>query len=178
MKVGVRGGPAKTKTRTVTRTRPHQKKGQRGEPNAKVPIEWKSAVDSLRQLQGTKRAKVRDYNDAINACAKARQLGPALELLGDMVKDGIDPDTYSYGSLLNACARTRDWKTALELLGDVSFKQVFWDNRWLPFLASKRSLDQIWLFETSGYGLSKRRGLALERNGYVVTILVLPDPLQ
>jgi len=39
-------------------------------------------------------------------------------------------------------------------------------------------LDQIWLFETSGYGLSKRRGLALERNGYVVTILVLPDPLQ
>ena len=124
MKVGVRGGPAKTKTRTVTRTRPHQKKGQRGEPNAKVPIEWKSAVDSLRQLQGTKRAKVRDYNDAINACAKARQLGPALELLGDMVKDGIDPDTYSYGSLLNACARTRDWETALELLGDMDDKGV------------------------------------------------------
>ncbi len=67
---------------------------------------------------------------------------------------------------------------ALELLGDIPFKHVFWENRWLPFLASKRSLDQIWLFETSGYGLSKRRGLALERNGYVVTILVLPDPLQ
>ena len=118
MKVGVRGGPAKTKTRTVTGTRPHQKKGQRGEPNAKVPIEWKSAVDSLRQLQGTKRAKVRDYNDAINACAKARQLGPALTILGDMVEDGLDPNVYSYGSLLNACARTRDWETALELLGD------------------------------------------------------------
>jgi hypothetical protein len=67
---------------------------------------------------------------------------------------------------------------ALELLGDASFKQVFWDNRWRPFIDSKRTLDQIWLFETSGYGLSKRRGLALERNGYVVSILVLPDPLQ
>jgi hypothetical protein len=67
---------------------------------------------------------------------------------------------------------------ALELLGDASFRQVFWDNRWLPFINSKKSLDQIWLFETSGYGLCKRRGLALERNGYVVTILVLPDPLQ
>ena len=66
----------------------------------------------------------------------------------------------------------------LELLGDASFKQVFWDNRWRPFIDSKRTLDQIWLFETSGYGLSKRRGLALERNGYVVSILVLPDPLQ
>jgi len=48
----------------------------------------------------------------------------------------------------------------------------------LPFINSKKSLDQIWLFETSGYGLCKRRGLALERNGYVVTILVLPDPPQ
>ena len=67
---------------------------------------------------------------------------------------------------------------ALELLGDASFKQVFWDNRWRPFIDSKCTLDQIWLFETSGYGLSKRRGLALERNGYVVSILVLPDPLQ
>ena len=117
-------GPPRRGQGTKEGSKPPRKEGQRSVSNARVPIEWKRAVDDLRQLREAKRAGVRDYNVAINACAKARQLGPALMLLGDMVKDGIDPDTYSYGSLLNACARTRDWKTALELLGDMDDQGV------------------------------------------------------
>ena len=109
---------------TIKGSKHPRKESQRSGSNARVPIEWKIAVDDLRQLREAKSARVRDYNVAINACAKARQLGPALVLLGDMVKDGIEPDTYSYGSLLNACARTKDWETALVLLDDMEDQGV------------------------------------------------------
>ena len=33
--------------------------------------------------------------------------------------------------------------------------------------------DQIWLFESSGYGVKKIKGLALERQGCVIQILVI-----
>ena len=52
-------------------------------------------------------------------------------------------------------------REALSQIKDCSFKDDF--------------LNMRWVFQTSGYGAAKRQGLALERNGYVLTILVLPD---
>ena len=66
-------------------------------------------------------------------------------------------------------------RQAISLIKDCIFKDDFLNRRWPQFLAEMQSRDQIWVFETSGYGSAKRQGLALERNGYVLTILVLPD---
>ena len=75
-------------------------------------------------------------------------------------------------SVSGADAVVRD---ALSQIKDCSFKADFLNRRWPLFLAEMQSRDQIWVFETSGYGAAKRQGLALERNGYVLTILELPD---
>lgn len=51
----------------------------------------------------------------------------------------------------------------------------FLSRRWPLFVSEVEDRDQVWHFETSGYGPKKRRGFALERDGYIVAILMLPD---
>ena len=41
------------------------------------------------------------------------------------------------------------------------------------FFGLHQKCDQIWLFETSGYGVKQIKGLALERKGQVIQILIL-----
>lgn len=50
------------------------------------------------------------------AYEKADMLDKALELFGEQIDSGIEPDIITYSSLLSACAKARDMKTALELL--------------------------------------------------------------
>lgn len=53
-------------------------------------------------------------------------------------------------------------------------KAEFIKQQWKSFVERKRDLDQIWIFESYSCGPCHRKGLALERDGYVVTVLLFP----
>lgn len=56
----------------------------------------------------------------------------------------------------------------------VETKREYFENKWIDLLAALDDGDQLWMFETSGIGATKRKGLARERQGEVVDILVFP----
>jgi hypothetical protein len=64
---------------------------------------------------------------------------------------------------------------ALLSIKDGVFKDDFLNRRWPLFAGDVGAIDHIWLFSTGGCSEKERKGLALERAGYVLTILVLPD---
>ena len=60
------------------------------------------------------------YNTVISACARAREVGMAKNLLSRMRKEGIRPDVVSFNSIIGACASTARWKDALAVLDQCS----------------------------------------------------------
>ncbi len=63
---------------------------------------------------------------------------------------------------------------ALRDCGCDTARADFLRQQWKSFTARMQELDQIWVFESYSCGASHRRGLALERNGFVVTVLLFP----
>lgn len=70
---------------------------------------WREALATLDRM----RAKgvppdVYSWNGAISACGRAGKWQQALDLLGDMEKEGSDvrPDLFSYNGAIHAVAKT------------------------------------------------------------------------
>lgn len=53
-------------------------------------------------------------------------------------------------------------------------KRDYFESKWIELLSVMGDDDQLWMFETSGLGASKRRGVAREHCGQVVDILMFP----
>jgi hypothetical protein len=53
-------------------------------------------------------------------------------------------------------------------------KRDYFERKWAQLRATLSADDHLWLFETSGLGAHQRRGLARERLGRVLDILVFP----
>ena len=62
------------------------------------------------------------YNTVISACARAREVGMAKNLLSKMKKEGIRPNEISFNSIIGAYASTARWKDALSLLDQIKFE--------------------------------------------------------
>ena len=56
------------------------------------------------------------YNTVLSACARAREVGMAKNLLNKMRKEGVRPNEVSFNSVIGACASTARWKDALAVL--------------------------------------------------------------
>jgi pentatricopeptide repeat protein len=56
------------------------------------------------------------YTAAIEACANAGMWKKALELLGEMEKEGIAPSEVTYSVTITACGNGGEWHKALELV--------------------------------------------------------------
>lgn len=63
---------------------------------------------------------------------------------------------------------------SLASLALASQRRTYFEDKWLKLESSMTKDDQLWLFETSGIGNHKRRGIAREHRGQVVDILVFP----
>jgi pentatricopeptide repeat protein len=81
-------------------------------------LQWRKALqllDTMVELNVPR--TVVTYNTIISACARAREVGMAKNLLSRMrTQDGLRPDEISYNSVIGACANTARWKEALALL--------------------------------------------------------------
>ena len=71
------------------------------------------------------------------------------------------------------CAEAEMLNSVREV-ADSEFQKVYIEKRWQFFSSQVSRGDQVWLFETSGRGVQQRKGLALERRGWVINILVFP----
>lgn len=74
------------------------------------------------------------FNAALDACARAGQVEPALTLLDAMrslarSNKRFKPDRYSYSSALQACRESAEYKPALDLLGRMKGDGVRADQR-------------------------------------------------
>lgn len=81
-------------------------------------LQWRRALtllDVMEEMDVTR--TVINYNTVISACARAREVGTAKNLLSRMkTRDKIAPDVISYNSVIGACAGTARWKDALDVL--------------------------------------------------------------
>ena len=59
------------------------------------------------------------YTVSVQACARGRQAGKALELFRAAKDLGMELDVYCYTTAMDACAKTRRWKKALSLLDEM-----------------------------------------------------------
>jgi pentatricopeptide repeat protein len=80
--------------------------------------QWRTALQLLDfMIENNVPRSVVTYNTVISACAKAREVGMAKNLLHRMKQqDNIRPDEISYNAVIGACANTARWKEALEVL--------------------------------------------------------------
>lgn len=80
--------------------------------------QWRKALQLLDfMVEMDVPRSVVNYNTVISACAKAREVGMAKNLLNRMKqRDNIRPDEISFNSVIGACANTARWKEALEVL--------------------------------------------------------------
>ncbi|CAM9780507.1 unnamed protein product, partial [Laminaria digitata] len=61
---------------------------------------------------------VYSYTSVIDACAKAGQLGRAMDVLERMRRDRVSPSLVTYNTLILACGTGGgEWRRALELVG-------------------------------------------------------------
>ena len=82
-------------------------------------LQWRRAVQVLEWMDDWNVPKTLVvYNAILTACAKAREVVPAKNLLVQMEKrDGIAPDIISYNAVVSACAsHARHWSDALRVL--------------------------------------------------------------
>jgi pentatricopeptide repeat domain-containing protein 1 len=90
-----------------------------GHANAR---KWRSALDTLRSHP---LPQTIDYNAAINACNRAGQWKPAIQLLQELTSDSDatpEADTYSFAttiSALSSAPASVGWTTALRLLDEM-----------------------------------------------------------
>ncbi len=59
------------------------------------------------------------YNAAISACEKGGQWEQAMQLLQQMVKQGITPNVISYNAAISACEKVGQCEHAIKLFGDM-----------------------------------------------------------
>lgn len=65
-------------------------------------------------------------------------------------------------------------REALSIQAEPEPRRDYLERKWAQVRATLTADDHLWLFETSGLGAHQRRGLARERSGQVVDILVFP----
>lgn len=63
---------------------------------------------------------------------------------------------------------------ALSQHTDTEYKRAYLERRWSQLRETLTQDDHLWLFETSSLGSHQRRGVARERSGRVLDILVFP----
>ena len=98
--------------------------------------QWERAMELLNQMRMKGMSiNVITYSSTISALAKAARRNmketasargsaeelssKALDLLEQMKKDGVEPDTYSYSGAINACASAGRWENALDLMAQM-----------------------------------------------------------
>ena len=81
-------------------------------------LRWRRALQVVQLMDEHKVPKtLHMYNALLTACAKAKEVVQAKNLLVQMrQKHGITPNIRSYNSVLAACASTSRWKDALTVL--------------------------------------------------------------
>ena len=98
--------------------------------------QWERAMELLNQMR-MKRMPINviTYSSTISALAKAARRNlkgtvggqgtadelstKALDLLGQMKKEGVEPDAYSYSGAISACASAGRWEEALDLMAQM-----------------------------------------------------------
>jgi len=58
------------------------------------------------------------------AYEKAGKLDRALEVFGEQIDAGVEPDVITYASLLNACCKAHDMQTAVDLLDAMHYQGI------------------------------------------------------
>eukprot|EP00563_Minutocellus_polymorphus_P002694 CAMPEP_0181027756 /NCGR_PEP_ID=MMETSP1070-20121207/4324_1 /TAXON_ID=265543 /ORGANISM="Minutocellus polymorphus, Strain NH13" /LENGTH=1000 /DNA_ID=CAMNT_0023104999 /DNA_START=50 /DNA_END=3052 /DNA_ORIENTATION=- len=98
--------------------------------------QWQRAMELLNQMRMKGMSiNVITYSSTISALAKAarrnmKETGggegsseelssKALDLLEQMKKEGVEPDTYSYSGAISACASAGRWEEALDLMAQM-----------------------------------------------------------
>ena len=98
--------------------------------------QWERAMELLNQMRMKGMSiNVITYSSTISALAKAARRNmketasaggsaeelssKALDLLEQMKKEGVEPDTYSYSGAINACASAGRWEDALDLMAQM-----------------------------------------------------------
>merc|ERR1719265_360472 len=79
---------------------------------------------SPKQAQSKHAANLARWNQAINNAAKAGQPHKAVQLLSEIEKAGLQPDTISYNSVIHAFARQGDSRSAEKWLNKMHENKV------------------------------------------------------
>eukprot|EP00953_Heterococcus_sp_UTEX-ZZ885_P008558 5126-Heterococcus_DN1.PRE.1 len=55
----------------------------------------------------------------MDACSKGGEVETSLQLLAEMLREGLMPNEVSYNCAIAACAQAGDWRSGVDLLAEM-----------------------------------------------------------
>ncbi|CAK0844561.1 unnamed protein product [Prorocentrum cordatum] len=101
--------------------------GRSREPGPPAPVSMAAQVQAesreSRQADGRRHAICQGYVRTITEHAKNKRCGEALELLDDMRRRSVPPNTSVYTALISACDKGKQQERAMELFDEMKAQQ-------------------------------------------------------
>ena len=94
--------------------------------NCRRPADVRQCLKNLVQLQNNK-----EYSMAIAAWGRLKQPEPALELLEEMRRRGVEPDDITFSAAISACALGGAERAAGDLFLEARSKPGIFQNLWV-----------------------------------------------